>query len=330
MATQTITPTFAAARASRATAAVGAVGIAASLFVVSRVFASWQVGGARPHTVPLLGRRLSYPTANAAAIVVLGLALLGATVAAVAIVATVRELRASRRLARLLRDAAARIDKLAADAIVIEGREPEAFCAGLLRPRVYITTGALERLDEAALTAVLEHERHHARRRDPLRLASGRVLSKALFFLPWLGTLAERERALAELSADDSATVGGDRSALARAMLAFEESGGIDPERVDRLLGADDPAAWRFPTAVFLAALTVSALLAGIAALGSRFASGTVTLAPPLLSRQPCVIMLALVPAAVSFLGLRAVGRMRAAWLAASLRDDFRGPRSIA
>jgi Zn-dependent protease with chaperone function len=271
MATHTLTPAVAAARASRATSAVGALGIATSVFVVSRAFASWQVGGSRAHTVSLLGGRLSYPAANAAAIGVLALALLGATVTATAILAAVRELRAARRFDACLRAATrpeapparpAAATALAADAIVLEGGKPQAFCAGLLRPRVYITTGSLERLDEAALAAVLEHERHHARRRDPLRLASGRVLSRALFFL--------------------------------------------------------------------LASLFVFALVAGIAVLGSRFASGTATLAPPLLSRQPCVIMLALVPAGAGFLGLRAAGRMRAAWLAASSRERFRGPRSIA
>jgi hypothetical protein len=77
-----------------------------------------------------------------------------------------------------------------------------------------------------------------------------------------------------------------------------------------------------------LAALAVSLLLVGIAALGARVASGTATLAPPLLSRQPCVIMLALVPSAVAFLGFRAAGRMRSAWLAASSPDGFRARRS--
>jgi hypothetical protein len=104
----------------------------------------------------------------------------------------------------------------------------------------------------------------------------------------------------------------------------------IDPEGVDRLLGADDPPAWRFPTALFLVAVFGFVLLAGVAALGSRVASGSATLALPLLSRQPCVIMLALVPAGVGFLGLRAAGRMRAAWRAASSRERFQGPRSIA
>ena len=39
---------------------------------------------------------------------------------------------------------------------------PEAFCAGLFRPRVYVTSGAVELLDDAGLDAVLAHERQHA------------------------------------------------------------------------------------------------------------------------------------------------------------------------
>jgi beta-lactamase regulating signal transducer with metallopeptidase domain len=211
---------------------------------------------------------------------------------------------------------------------VIESPEPHAFCAGLLRPRVFITTAALQRLDDEALAAVIAHERHHAQRRDPLRRAAGRVLASSLFFLPQVRALADRERALAELSADESAALGRGRPALARAMLAFEPAGGIDPDRVDRLLGEAQPADWRFPTALVAAALAVTALLAAAAALVAQFASGSATLAAPFLSSRPCVIMLALVPAAVAFLGLRAVGRMRGSWPIASSRERFRDPRS--
>jgi len=59
--------------------------------------------------------------------------------------------------------------------------------------------GAVAALDDGALSAVLAHERHHARRRDPLRLATGRVLARALFFLPELRDLVNRQQALAEL-----------------------------------------------------------------------------------------------------------------------------------
>ena len=49
----------AAARVSRATVGVGALGIFTSLFVVSRALESWRLG--RAHTVSFLGAQLSYP-----------------------------------------------------------------------------------------------------------------------------------------------------------------------------------------------------------------------------------------------------------------------------
>jgi Zn-dependent protease with chaperone function len=327
--TTTLSPTprpasAAAAWLSRASLAVGTAGLVTCVFLVSRLIGSWHVG-ARAHTLSLLGQRVAYPAANAAAIAVLVLAVVGLIVTATAMVAAAGELRAARRLASALR-AVACAGQLADGTLVLEDDTVHAFCAGLLRPRVYITTEALQRLDDDALAAVLAHERHHVLRRDPLRMAAGRVLARALFFLPWLRSLTDRHCALAELSADESAAARG-RSALARAMLAFDQAR-IDPGRVDRLLGLDDTPAWTFPTALCVAALTVTAALAGIAVLAARFASGTATLAPPFLSRQPCVIVLAAIPAAVAFLGWRRVERMRSAWLVSSSRDSSLGAHS--
>ncbi len=47
--------------------------------------------------------------------------------------------------------------------------ERVAFTAGLLRPRVYLGAGLLVDLQPEEVEAVLLHERHHARRYDPLR-----------------------------------------------------------------------------------------------------------------------------------------------------------------
>src|SRR5581483_10269130 len=120
-----------------------------------------------------------------------------------------------------------------------------------------ISSGAVALLDEAALDAVLAHESHHARCRDPLRLAGGRVLARALFFVPGLTELARRQQDLAEFGADERAMTGPDGPAgLARAMLSFSEpssgagSVGVDPRRVDHLLG--EPPSWRFPTLLWL------------------------------------------------------------------------------
>lgn len=119
---------------------------------------------------------------------------------------------------------------------------PNAFCAGLLRPRIFVSTGTLETLRRDELDAVLAHEAHHARSRDPLRLLLARTARDGLFFLPGMHDLAERYAALAEAeAAADGAAVrasGGDRGSLAAALLAFDSATssavvGIAPERVD-------------------------------------------------------------------------------------------------
>jgi Zn-dependent protease with chaperone function len=55
--------------------------------------------------------------------------------------------------------------------VVVPEGDPVAYCLGLLRPRVVVSSGLLERLDCPSLKAVLEHEASHRRRRDPLRQA---------------------------------------------------------------------------------------------------------------------------------------------------------------
>jgi beta-lactamase regulating signal transducer with metallopeptidase domain len=278
--------------------------------VFMRLFERWRV---TPHTVShriaILGQDLSYPTANVAALAVLGLAVLGAVMLAIAIFATMRELAAARRFHRRL--AAGGLPTVR-DAFVIDDTRPQAFCAGLFRPRVYVTTGVLAALDDDALAAVLSHERHHVRRRDPLRFAASRVLTRALFFLPGHAELARRRETLAEIDADQTAIEAGpgNRSALARAMLSFTDSPaatnsvGIDPARVDHLLG--EPPSWRFPTVVFLVAVFLLALIAAIAVLVGQEAAGSASLAPPFLSAQPCVVVLALIPAGLVLVALAA------------------------
>jgi len=175
---------------------------------------------------------------------------------------------------------------------------------------VYVTSGALAILDRAALDAPLLHERHHARRRDPLRLATSHVLAQALFFLPALQDLSDRQQVLSEMSADESAINAApeNRSALARAMLGFRDSGhgdplGIDPERVDHLLG--EPPSWRFPTVLCLTAVAALALVVASAVLAGREATGSATLALPFLSAQPCVVVLTLIPSVIGLVAIR-------------------------
>ena len=172
-----------------------------------------------------------------------------------------------------------------------------AFCAGLLRPRIYVSTGTIAALDAAELEAVIAHERHHARKRDPLRIFVAGVLSDGLFFAPALRRLADRYAALAELAADRAAVrVHRDPGPLASALLAFESADpavvGIAPERVDHLLG--DTPRWDLPLALAAWALTI---IAGVAALALFVATAAhAPLNVLLLIAQSCMVVIVAVP----------------------------------
>lgn len=150
-----------------------------------------------------------------------------------------------------------------------------------------------------------------------MRLATGRVLARALFFLPGLGQLVEHQQALAELGADESAVnaAPANRSALARAMLSFADEGapagvmGVDSARIDYLVG--EPFSWRFPAVLCAVAGLVIALLVTIAVLAGQLANGSATLAPPFLSRQACVVVLAAIPAVLGILATAYRRRVR-------------------
>jgi hypothetical protein len=190
---------------------------------------------------------------------------------------------------------------------LIDASAPQAFCAGYVRPAVFVSRGAIDRLTGDELRAVVAHEAHHADRRDPLRLLLARALADGLFFLPVLRRSSERYAALGELAADEAAVGRIDgRGPLASALLKFSAPGGhpatvvgIAPERVDHLLG--DPAArlWRLRrsvTAPSAAVLVVLAVLFGAAAHGALEAS----LNLPILLSAACMLVMIGGPIAVA------------------------------
>jgi len=182
----------------------------------------------------------------------------------------------------------------------IAGDTPEAFCVGMVRPRIYVSDGAMAALDERELQAVLAHEEHHRRRRDPLRLAVGGVAAQAFFFLPALRRLHERYRAMAELAADEAAVRRTDASALASALLRFSPTGpsvavGIAPERVDHLLG--EPPRWDLPLLMLFGSLAALVSLVAFAAAATR-AAGTVNV--PMVLMGSCGVLMVLAGAGVA------------------------------
>lgn len=91
---------------------------------------------------------------------------------------------------------------LRARIVIAPSPRPVAFTAGLMSPRIVISTGLLDALDAAELEAVLLHEYSHLCAKDPVYAAVGKALSAAFFYLPVVRRLIERHQAAVELAAD--------------------------------------------------------------------------------------------------------------------------------
>jgi Zn-dependent protease with chaperone function len=312
------TPARAARRTFAVTATIGVLVGLSILLVLARLAASWRVGSGHTAAVSVLGQRVSYPTANAGAILIAVLAGVGLAVLVAGAVSAARELFAQRRLRRAL--TARGRSQLDGGAWIVETNRPQAFCAGLLNPRVYVSHSVVEMLSEPELAAIVAHERHHMRCRDPLRLVVGRVLADALFFVPPLRGLVERQESVGEIAADVAAVAGagGDSAPLASAILRFSESSdaeaaGIAPERIDYLVG--ERRGWPVPVALCAVIATCLAALIALVSFAAKTASGKATLALPVVSSEPCIVVLAVIPAVAVFAGVvyaRERGRMRA------------------
>jgi hypothetical protein len=105
---------------------------------------------------------------------------------------------------------------------VVPWRRPKglACTVGLLRPRVVVDREVAAALDESELRAVLEHERAHARHRDPMRIWLAQVATDLQWPLPGAATRWLAWRRELELRRDDDARASGvDGADLASAIV---------------------------------------------------------------------------------------------------------------
>ena len=280
----------------------GGAAVAAVVLALTRLsFDAPPFAGIGPFCKKLL---LPYP--GVGGVITVLAATVGVLVLLRAARSVVRQLRAQRRfLGELSTLGSARI--VGADVTRLRSDLPLAFCAGLLAPRIYLSTAAEALLAPRELDAVIAHERHHQRRRDPLRLLVVRTLAEALFFMPVLRHLGERYGALAEMAADEAAVRRTDRGTLAGALLSFGELRspavvmGIDPQRVDHLLGR--PARWEMPVSVLAGSLVTLGALVGILVTSAALnAGGSVDVT--VFAARSCMALMAALPLAVLLLAL--------------------------
>ncbi|MEG3628983.1 M56 family metallopeptidase [Streptomyces poriticola] len=129
--------------------------------------------------------------------------------------------------------------------LVLEDAYPDAWWMPGSPPQLIVTTGALHRLTDHQLDAVLTHERGHARARHDWLLHLSTALATGFPRIPLFTHFCDQTHRLVELAADDTASrrCGHLTTALAlielnqhRGVLSCASSHRLLGERVDRLL----------------------------------------------------------------------------------------------
>jgi hypothetical protein len=90
-------------------------------------------------------------------------------------------------------------------ALVREPLECPVCTVGMLRPRIVVDPYLARALDEAQLRAAIEHERAHARHRDPLRIWLAQLVTDLQWPWPWAHRRFEVWLELVEHARDDEA-----------------------------------------------------------------------------------------------------------------------------
>ncbi|WP_377272485.1 M56 family metallopeptidase [Peterkaempfera sp. SMS 1(5)a] len=133
--------------------------------------------------------------------------------------------------------------------VVLEDVQPEAWSLPGPTARLVVTTGALRRLSDRELAAVLDHERGHVRARHHWLLQSAEALAAGFPGVAVFGAFRDEVGRLVELAADDAASRRHGRLATALALVELNQGRGVFgdcrgqlaevPRRVDRLLAGE-------------------------------------------------------------------------------------------
>lgn len=128
----------------------------------------------------------------------------------------------------LLRQVCQHLEIPLAQVICTDQPYPFSFCIGLLQPQIVVSSGLLDRVSNRELTAILAHEHHHQRQRDPLRLLVVMLARVMLYPLPAIHDFHRSFQTLIEIEADEMAVARSGRPALAAALCKLSAGTGSE------------------------------------------------------------------------------------------------------
>ena len=91
------------------------------------------------------------------------------------------------------------------DLVVIQNHAAVALTLGVIRPRIVVSTGLLQSLEQSELDAVMEHEKFHLQHRDPLAIFLLSMLSISMWYIPLFRWVLDKYKIMIEIMADQFA-----------------------------------------------------------------------------------------------------------------------------
>ncbi|MER2090696.1 MAG: M56 family metallopeptidase [Sporosarcina sp.] len=91
------------------------------------------------------------------------------------------------------------------DFIVVSHPAPIAITMGFVWPKIIVSTGLMNLLDEGELKAVMTHEKYHQENRDPLKLFLLSLCALTMWYIPILKWFNQKYRIIQEVLADEFA-----------------------------------------------------------------------------------------------------------------------------
>ena len=88
---------------------------------------------------------------------------------------------------------------------VISYPAPMAVTMGFFRPRIILSTGLMQLLNEDEMEAVIYHELYHQNSRDPLKIFLISLISSTIWYIPILKWFHQKHKIVKELLADEYA-----------------------------------------------------------------------------------------------------------------------------
>jgi len=130
----------------------------------------------------------------------------------------------TRRRHRILLDLVAVRSQEAPGALLLRDPRATAYCLPGVRPRIVVSDGTLELLDQSELAAVVDHEWGHVHERHDLVMLPFSSLIEMLQWMPYTTRAPRSVAALLEMAADDYATRHHDRRVLASALVSMADT----------------------------------------------------------------------------------------------------------